>query len=158
MESPPSPSHLDLRLDFIQDPRKFNRRSWSRRGRAWAIRIRKSSVADPGCLSRIRIFFVSDSHQRILRILTQKMVSRLSEIWSGLFIPDLDPDFCPFRIRIQGSKRHRIRIRKTAKICLKGSDQWVGRGFGSSSNHEMVVGEVVLGPYLSFYWAALLYE
>ncbi len=30
-----------------------------------------------------------------LRILTQKIVSKLSEIWSGLFFPDPDPDqFC----------------------------------------------------------------
>ncbi len=36
-----------------------------------------ASVADPECLSRIRIFSIPDSHQRIL---TQKMVSKLSEI------------------------------------------------------------------------------
>ncbi len=58
-----------------------------------------------------------------LSILTQKIVSKHSEILSGLFIPDLDPDFLPIpdpgsrgqkctgsrvRSRIQGSKRHRI--------------------------------------------------
>ncbi len=30
-----------------------------------------------------------------LSILTQKIVSKLSEIWSGLFIPDPDTDFLP---------------------------------------------------------------
>ncbi len=60
----------------------------------------KYSVADPACLSRIRIFpsriqGQRDSGPRI-RIrrklfkvfLTQKIVSKLSEIWSGMFIPD----------------------------------------------------------------------
>jgi hypothetical protein len=36
-----------------------------------------SSVADPGCLSRIRIFSIPDPHQNIL---TQKIVSKPSEI------------------------------------------------------------------------------
>jgi hypothetical protein len=51
--------------------------------------VKQSSVADPGC------------------ILTQEIVSKLSEIWFGMFIPDPDLDFYPSRI--QGSKRHRIR-------------------------------------------------
>ncbi len=59
------------------------------------------SVADPGCLSRIRIissririFYIPDpgSASKNLSILTQTIVSKLSEIWSGLFIPDPDPD------------------------------------------------------------------
>ncbi len=71
----------------------------------------KSSVADLGCLSRIpdpnffhpgsRVQGEKDSripdpysHQRI-SILTQKVVSKLSEIWSGMFIPDPDLDFLP---------------------------------------------------------------
>jgi hypothetical protein len=45
-------------------------------------------VADLGCLTRIRIFSIPD-----FSILTQKMVSKLSEIRSGLFIPDPDHDF-----------------------------------------------------------------
>jgi hypothetical protein len=56
-----------------------------------------TSVANPECLCRIQIFpiqdpnFISipDPHQRIF----QKIVSKLSEIWSGFFIPD--PDFLP---------------------------------------------------------------
>ncbi len=67
------------------------------------------SYADPGCLSRIRIFSIPDPHQNIVSILTQKIVSKLSEIWSGLFIPD--PDFLP--IPDPESKRNRIRIRNT---------------------------------------------
>ncbi len=52
----------------------------------------ESSVADPGRLSRIRTFSIPDPHQRIL---TQKKVSKLSEIWSGLFFQNPDPDFLP---------------------------------------------------------------
>ncbi len=41
------------------------------------------SISDPGSASKN------------LSILTQKIVSKLSERWSGLFIPDPDPDFLP---------------------------------------------------------------
>jgi hypothetical protein len=60
-------------------------------GQAW------TSVADPGCLSRSHIFSITDPGppSKTLSIFTQKIVSKLSEIWSGLFIPDLDPDFLP---------------------------------------------------------------
>jgi hypothetical protein len=34
----------------------------------------------------------SGSASKILSILTQKIVSKLSEIWSKIFIPDPDPD------------------------------------------------------------------
>ncbi len=61
--------------------------------------IDKISVADPGCLSRIRIFSIPDPHQRIYVFYPKNR-----KISSGLFI--LDPDFLP--VRIQGSKRHRI--------------------------------------------------
>ncbi len=47
---------------------------------------------------------IPDPHKN-LRILTLKIVSKLSEIWSGLFIPDPVQDHGS---RIQGSKRHRI--------------------------------------------------
>ncbi len=42
----------------------------------------KSSVADPGCLPRIRLFSIPDpgSASKNLNILTQKMVSKLQEI------------------------------------------------------------------------------
>jgi hypothetical protein len=66
-----------------------------------------NSVADPGCLSWIPdqnfshpgSWAQSQKHPRFgsasknLSILTQKIVSKLSKIWSGLFIPDPDPDF-----------------------------------------------------------------
>ncbi len=76
------------------------------------------SVSDPGCLSRIpdpnfshprsriRIFPIRDpgSATKNLSILTQKTVSKLSEISSGLLIPD--PDFFyPSRIPDPGHKR-----------------------------------------------------
>jgi hypothetical protein len=66
----------------------------------------KTSVTDPGCLSQIRIFSILDTGARDkeipdshpyqeLCILTQKIVSQLSEIWSSMFIPDPDLDFLP---------------------------------------------------------------
>jgi hypothetical protein len=66
------------------------------------------SVADPRCLSRIRIFpswiqGKKDSESRIrihikkIKVfLILKIVSKLSEKLSGMFIPD--PDFFPSRI------------------------------------------------------------
>ncbi len=62
-----------------------------------------SSVADPGCFSRIRICSITDPWSRVkkipgsgsasknLSILTQNLVYKLSEIWSEMFIPDPDP-------------------------------------------------------------------
>jgi hypothetical protein len=64
-------------------------------------RIRLFSITDPGSE-----FFPSGSNN--LSILTQKMVSKLLEIFSGLFIPDAGSFFTHPRSRIQGSKRHRI--------------------------------------------------
>ncbi len=81
-------------------------------------------VADPGCLSRIRMFlsWIPDPGSRVKKIpdpwsasknlitvfFTRKFFSKLSEIWSGMFPnPDLD-FFYPSRNQIQGSKRHRI--------------------------------------------------
>ncbi len=58
-------------------------------------------------IRNIRSFFHPRSASKNLNILTQKIVSKLSEIWSGLFIPDPDPDFF-YPSRIPGSKRHRI--------------------------------------------------
>ncbi len=79
-------------------------RFWSTSSKQWFISCKKighttinsASVADPGCLSRIRFFhpgsWIPDMHQRNS---AQKMVSKISEIRSGLFIPDPDPDFLP---------------------------------------------------------------
>jgi hypothetical protein len=58
---------------------------------------RVKKISDPGSGS------ASKSN---LSILTQKIVSKLSEIWSGMIIPDPDLDFLP--IPDPGSKRHRI--------------------------------------------------
>ncbi len=66
------------------------------------------SVADPGCLSRIRIFSILEAH---------KSCSKLSELWSRLIIPDPAPDFLPSRI--QGSKRPRIRVPNIGWNMLK---------------------------------------
>ncbi len=51
----------------------------------------ESSITDPGCFSRIRIFS-SRVHIKENKYLRN---SKLSEVWSGLFIPDPDPDFLP---------------------------------------------------------------
>jgi hypothetical protein len=60
------------------------------------------NVADLGCVSRIRFISIpnpgSDFFPSRIRIkeflyLTQKLFFKLSEIWSGLFILDPDPDF-----------------------------------------------------------------
>ncbi len=60
-----------------------------------------------------------ESGWKDLSIFNPKMVSKLSEIWSGGFIPD--PDFLPImdpRYRIQGSKSTGSQIR-TATLHLK---------------------------------------
>ncbi len=45
--------------------------------------------------SRIRIVSIPDPLQRIQVFQPIKLFFMLSEIWSGLFIPDPDPDFLP---------------------------------------------------------------
>ncbi len=66
------------------------------------------SVADPGCF---RVFPIPDpgSASKNLSILsaTQKIVSKLSKIWSGLLILDPDPDFFTHP-GSRGQKGHRI--------------------------------------------------
>ncbi len=56
-------------------------------------------VADPRCLSRILHFSIPDSGSasKNLRYLTKKLFCffKLLEVWSGLFIPEPDPDFLP---------------------------------------------------------------
>jgi hypothetical protein len=94
-----------------------------------------SRILDPGSASKN------------LSFLPQKIVSILSEIWSGLFLPDPDPDFFyPSRIlfflpipdpgsRIQGSKGHRIRIRNTDS-CLSIFNSFCVRPIKSVSTHH----------------------
>jgi hypothetical protein len=85
------------------------------------------SVADPGCSeffpSRIWIFPIPDpgSSTKNLSILTQKIVSKLPEIWSGLFIPHPDAGsgsefFTHPVFRGQKSTGSRIRIGNTARL------------------------------------------
>jgi hypothetical protein len=91
----------------------------------------KCSVADPGCLSRIRIFpfripdqnfSIPDPGFRVkqfrdpgsasknLSIFNSKTVSKLSQKLARMFIAVPDPDFVQSRIRIPdpGVKKHRI--------------------------------------------------
>jgi len=81
-------------------------------------------IPDPGSEffpSWIRNFSISNSgsSSKNLSIFTQKIVSKLSETWSGLFIPD--PDFLPIpdhRSRGPKGTRSRIRIRHTGSRSL----------------------------------------
>ncbi len=66
----------------------------------------ESSVADPGFLSRFPDPNISYPDFSIPE--PHKIVSMLSKMWSGLFIPDPDPDFYLPGSWIQVSKRHRI--------------------------------------------------
>ncbi len=92
--------------------------------------LNTDSVTEPGCLSRIldpNLFHPGTRVEKIpgsgsasasknFSILTPKIVSKLSEILSGMFIPDPDPGYGImvffthywFGSQIQGSKRHRI--------------------------------------------------
>ncbi len=70
---------------------------------------------------RIRIYYFQDpgSASKNFIILTPKIISKLSEIWSGLFLPNPDPDFLAIPdtwSRGQKSTRSRIRIRNTGRI------------------------------------------
>jgi hypothetical protein len=68
--------------------------------------IREKKIFHPR--SRIRIFSIADPWS-VSKNLTQKIVSKLTEIWSWLFIPDPGSWFFTHPgSRIQGSKRHRI--------------------------------------------------
>ncbi len=98
-----------------------------------------SDVADPGCLSRIKIFpsripdpgskryRIPDPHQRIKVYLTQKILFKLLEIWSLMIVPDPDFDFYSSRIPVPGVLKgtgSRIRIRNTVFFCL--FSHWLG--------------------------------
>jgi hypothetical protein len=72
--------------------------------------------------SRIRIFpsRIPDPHQRI-QVLTQKIYSKLPEVWyrTRLFIPDPDPDLLPIPDPgSRGQKDTGFRIRNTVKRNL----------------------------------------
>jgi hypothetical protein len=58
----------------------------------------------------------SGSASKNLSILTQKVVSKPSEIWSGVFIPDPDLDFLP--IPAPGSRGQKAPDSGTAKLVI----------------------------------------
>jgi hypothetical protein len=62
------------------------------------LNLSKSSVADPGCLSLLpdpgsKNTSDPGSGSKNLSIFNPKIVSKLSEICTGMFIPDSDLDF-----------------------------------------------------------------
>jgi hypothetical protein len=75
---------------------------------------------------QIQIFPIPDPDPKNLSIFTQKkIVSKLSEMWSGLFIPDPDPEFLPIPdlwVKKAQDPGARIRIRKTNN-CSKSEDE-----------------------------------
>ncbi len=83
------------------------------------VLIRIETSADPGSeifhpWSRVKKIPDPDPHKRVLLFLTRK-ISKLSEIWSGMFIPDLN--FLPISelgSRGQKGTGSRIRIRNPA--------------------------------------------
>jgi hypothetical protein len=90
------------------------------------VAIEKNSVADPGCLSRIRFFPsrildpnfsipVPGSAYKNLSILTPKNGFYALGNMIGLFIPDPDPNFTHPGSRGQKGTGSRIWIRNTGK-------------------------------------------
>jgi hypothetical protein len=80
------------------------------------------TITNLGCLSRIPdpYFFHPGSASKNLSILIQKTVSKLSEVWFGLFIPDPDPDFLP--IPDPGSRGQKGTGSATARNNLQASN------------------------------------
>ncbi len=73
-----------------------------------------SQIQDPNLFHPGSEFFPPRIRVKEFKYSNPKIVSKLSEIWSRLFIPDPDPVFYPSRI--QGDKKARIRIRNTGVI------------------------------------------
>jgi hypothetical protein len=74
------------------------------------------SILDP--VYRVKRFQIQYPHQRIKVFLTHKIVSKLSELWSGMFIPDPGSGSWFFAHPDPGVKKapdsgSRIRIRNT---------------------------------------------
>ncbi len=91
-------------------------------------------------LSRIRKnSFHPEFASKNLSILTPKKVTKLLEIWSGLFIPDPDPDILPIPYPgYRGLKGTGSRIRNIVRniVCRRsslreGSRSWSGSGVAS---------------------------
>ncbi len=111
-------------LNFFIIRKQLN--TWIRIHRPEQIRIRIRNPASdslilsvlrirdvyPGALINFFLFRITDpnffhhgSASKNLSILAQKIDSKHSAIWSGLFIPDPDNDFNPFRIPDPGVKK-----------------------------------------------------
>ncbi len=109
----------------------FGKKSYSNRELLWLnkffywpltrthTRIQNIQCWESGVFTPDPNFNHPGSASNNLSILTQKIVSKLSEIWSGLFIPDSDPDFFT-QPGSRGKKGTRSRIRNTAYI-----DGWI---------------------------------
>ncbi len=82
---------------FIPDPNIFHPGSRVKKKSRILIRIKEFKYFNP----------------RNLSILTQNIVSKISEIWYKILSRIRDLDFYPSRIRDPGATRHRIRIRST---------------------------------------------
>ncbi len=63
-------------------------------------------IPDPNFFHPGSKFFLSRVRTKVFKYFNPKIVSKLSKIWSWLFIPDPDPYFFP--IPDPGVKRHRI--------------------------------------------------
>ncbi len=98
----PDPEILELELRIRPDPGP-KPEHWREQQ---FINYQRRSVADPGCLSRIRVFSIPDPGSASKNFNPKKLFLKLSEIWSRLFIPNPDPGsgFLTHP-RIQGSKR-----------------------------------------------------
>ncbi len=113
----------------------------------------KYSVADPGyypgseCfLSPIHIFSIPDPHQRI-KYFNPKNVSKLSEISSGLFIPDPYPDFfSPSQAPDPGSRGKKAPDPGSATLVINTTEL---RLIGASLQQLQVDTEEQHVPYLS---------
>ncbi len=90
------------------------------------IRIYPSRISDLGSIR----FRIPNLHQRISEFLTQKVVSKLSEIWSGMFIPDPgswffypsripDPEVKKVRVPGFGSATLALSMKRTAPVKKK---------------------------------------
>jgi hypothetical protein len=85
------------------------------------------SIPDPG--SEFFPSRIPDPHQRIKAFSPPKIVSKLSEICSGLIIPDPDPDFLPIPdpgVQKAPDTGSWTRIRNTAETLNGWSSNFVG--------------------------------
>ncbi len=105
---------------------------------------------------RIQIFFYPGSASKNFSILTQKIVSELSEIWSGLFIPD--PDFLPIPDPGSSGRKgtgSRIRIHNTVTRPWSGFLRfcWPDSGLGFWwRKFKKLNGKILISSHCSVFW------